>query len=65
MDKATETKKSSTITISETQIKTTVKDKDVLAETTLSSDGVRFTSQSLRNQSENQQNHRKQSDNLR
>ena len=65
MDKATETKKSSTIAISETQIKTTVKDKDVLAETTLSSDGVRITSQSLRNQSENQQNHRKQSDNLR
>lgn len=54
MDKATETKKSSTIAISETQIKTTVKDKDSLAETTLSSDGVRFTSQSLRNQSENQ-----------
>ena len=54
MDKAAETKKSSTIAISETQIKTTVKDKDVLAETTLSSDGVRITSQSLRNQSENQ-----------
>lgn len=54
MDKATETKKSSTIAISETQIKTTVKDKDILAETTLSSDGVRFISQSLRNQSENQ-----------
>ena len=54
MDKATETKKSSTIAISETQITTTVKDKDSLAETTLSSDGVRFTAQFLRNQSENQ-----------
>lgn len=45
-----ETKKSSTIAISETQIKTTVKDKNLLVETTLSSDGVCFTSQSLRNQ---------------
>ena len=52
--KAVETKKSSTISISETQIKTTVKDKSHLVKMTLSSDGVCFTSQSLRNQSENQ-----------
>ena len=50
----TETKKSSTIAISETQIKTTVKDKSLLVETTLSSDGICFTSQSLKNQSESQ-----------
>lgn len=50
----TEAKKSSTIAISETQIKTTVKDKSLLVETTLSSDGICFTSQSLKNQSESQ-----------
>lgn len=54
MDKATETKKSSTIAISETQIETTITDENHLVKTTLSSDGVCFTSQSSKNQSESQ-----------
>lgn len=54
MDKAIETKKSSTIAISETQIETTITDENNLVKTTISSDGVRFTSQSLKNQSESQ-----------
>ena len=49
MDKATETKKSSTIAISETQIETTITDENHLVKTTLSSDGICFTSQSLKN----------------
>lgn len=53
MDKATETKKSSTIAISETQIETTITDENHLVKTTLSSDGICFTSQSLKNQSKN------------
>lgn len=54
MDKAIETKKSSTIAISETQIETTITDENHLVKTTISSDGVRFTAQSLKNQSESQ-----------
>lgn len=53
-EKAAETKKSSTIAISETQIETTITDENHLVKTTLSSDGVCFTSQSLKNQSESQ-----------
>lgn len=59
MDKATETKKSSTIAISETQITTTISDNTKTQKIVMKSDGLHIIGQSLRNQSENQTNHQK------
>ena len=59
MDKATETKKSSTIAISETQVTTTISDNTKTQKIVMKSDGLHIIGQSLRNQNENQTNHQK------
>lgn len=59
MDKATETKKSSTIASSETQITTTISDKTKTQKIVMKSDGLHVIGQSLKNQNENQTNHQK------
>lgn len=59
MDKAAETKKSSTIAISETQVTTTISDNTKTQKIVMKSDGLHIIGQSLRNQNENQKNHQK------
>lgn len=48
MDKATETKKSSTIAISETQITTTISDNTKTQKIVMKSDGLHIVGQSLK-----------------
>ena len=48
MDKATETKKNSTIAISETQIETTISDNAKIQKTVMKSDGLHIVGQSLK-----------------
>lgn len=59
MDKAKETKKSSTIAISETQVTTTISDNTKTQKIVMKSDGLHIIGQSLKNQNENQTNHQK------
>ena len=48
MDKVTETKKSSTIAISETQIKTTISNNTKIQKIVMKSDGLHIVGQSLK-----------------
>ena len=48
MDKATETKKNSTIAISETQVETTISDNAKIQKTVMKSDGLHIVGKSLK-----------------